>query len=134
MTRYLAAADVMGLNDEILGRMQGISSLLRDENALESAVMRPQMAAYYEGADLVAQTATLIAGIALAHAFVDGNKRAALAAGRVFMTVNGLTFTGDALEMARQIEATVVRSVPLPEALAAFTGWLRARVVARHEM
>ena len=49
MTRYLAAADVMALNDEILTRMQGTPSLLRDENALESAVMRPQMAAHADG-------------------------------------------------------------------------------------
>lgn len=133
MTRYLAAADVMALNDEILTRMQGTPSLLRDENALESAVMRPRMAAHYDGADLVAQTATLMAGIALAHAFVDGNKRTAFAAGRVFMTLNGLTFTGDVLEMARQIEGIVVRSAPLPETLAAFTEWLRERVVVRHE-
>lgn len=133
MTRYLAAADVMALNSEILGRMQGIPSRLRDENALESAVMRPQMAAHYEGADLVAQTATLIAGIALAHAFVDGNKRTAFAAGRVFMSLNELTFTGDVLELAQQIVALVNHSASLREALAAFTEWLRERVVARHE-
>ncbi len=130
-SRSLAAADVMALNDEILGRMHGTQSLVRDENALESAMMRPQMAAYYEGADLVAQAATLMAGIALAHAFADGNKRTAFAAGRVYMTLNALTFTGDVLELAQQIESIVVRKVPLPEALAAFTDWLRVRVPTR---
>ena len=133
MARYLAAADVMALNSEILGRMQGISSLLRDENALESAVMRPQMAAYYEGADLVAQAATLMAGIALVHAFVDGNKRTAFAAGRVFMSLNELTFTGDVLELAQQIEALVNRPGSLDDAIKRFANWLRARVVARRE-
>lgn len=131
--RYLAAADVMALNSEILGRMQGISSRSRDENALESAVMRPRMAAYYEGADLVAQAATLIAGIALAHAFVDGNKRTAFAAGRVFMSLNKMTFTGDILELAQQIEALVNRSGSLRDALDRFTGWLRERVAVRRE-
>ena len=92
-----------------------------------------QMAAHYEGAELVAQTATLMAGIALAHAFVDVNKRTALAACRAFMTLKGLTFTGDVLEMARQIVGIVVRSAQLPETLAAFTEWLRERVVVRHE-
>lgn len=133
MPRYLAAADVMALNSEILGRMQGISSRSCDENALESAVMRLRMAAYYEGVDAVAQAATLIAGIALAHAFVDGNKRTAFAAGRVFMSLNEMTFTGDGLELAQQIEALVNRSGSLRDALDRFTGWLRERVVVRHE-
>ncbi|MFI5271565.1 MAG: Fic family protein [Ktedonobacterales bacterium] len=83
MARYPAAADVMGLNDAILRRMRSASSTARDAKALESASMRPQMAAHYEGADLVSQAATLMADIALAHAFVDGNKRTAFAAGRV---------------------------------------------------
>ena len=51
--------------------------------------MRPRMAAYYEDADLVRQAATLIAGLAYNHAFVDGNKRSAEMAGFVFLRANG---------------------------------------------
>ena len=136
MTRYLAALDVMALNDEIVRRMDGTDSLLRDEGALEGALARPQMAAHYESADLVAQAAILIAGVALAYAFVDGNKRTALAAGDTFLTLNGqrLAFISDAdgLDLGQRIEKLVVNSKRLAEETAELAEWLRKRVVAEH--
>ena len=62
---------------------------LRDEGTLESAVMRPQMAAYYEGADIVRQAALLGVGISQAQAFLDGNKRTAYLALNTFLRMNG---------------------------------------------
>jgi len=77
---YLTVLDVIAMHDELIERTGGAVGL-RDEGALDSAIMRPQMAAYYEEADLVTQAVLLMSGIALAHAFVDGNKRTALASG-----------------------------------------------------
>jgi death-on-curing protein len=125
MTRYLAAADLIAMNDQILQRAGTGTGTLRDLGALESAVMRPQMASHYEDADLVSQTATLIAGVALAHAFIDGNKRTALAAGTTFLLLNGRRRVGDAVDLAQQIEALVSRTGPLGAALIAFAAWLR---------
>ena len=65
------------------------------------------MAAYYEAADLVIQAALLISGIALAHAFLDGNKRTALLAGTTFLDLNGLAIERPPEELGRQIEALV---------------------------
>jgi death on curing protein len=93
MPRYLAAADIMAMNDAIVSRVSSRTSVVRDAGALESAVMRPQMAAHYEAADLVAQAATLMAGITLARAFLDGNKRTAVAAGAAFLYLNGFMIT-----------------------------------------
>lgn len=116
------------MNDQILQRAGTGTGSVRDMGALESAVMRPQMAAHYAGADLVAQMATLVAGVALAHAYVDGNKRTALAAGTTVLLLNGRRYVGDAVELAQQIEALVLRTGSLSDALTAFTSWLRPRI------
>lgn len=87
---YPSPLDVIAMHQEIMAQY-GQAALLRDngEGLLESAMMRPQMAAHYEEADLAKQAALLILGIAQAHPFVDGNKRAAFAAGIVFLQLNG---------------------------------------------
>jgi len=127
MYRYITAFDVVAMNEIVMERMGG-SSLLRDENGLESAVMRPQMVAYYEDADLVTQAAVLMAGIALAHAFVDGNKRTALLAGTTFLRLNGQKIVSEPEELGRQIEAIVIRTDSLDQATARFTSWLRTHL------
>ncbi len=50
---------------------------------------RPQHAAHYAGADLAAQAATLLWGIAENQPFVDGNKRTALVVTLTFLELNG---------------------------------------------
>src|SRR5579863_6895459 len=87
---YLSAAEVEELNRMVLrmaGRAQ--SALLRERATLESAVVRPQNAAFYEGADLVTQAALYMVGIAFNHPFIDGNKRTGFLAGVTFLHVNG---------------------------------------------
>lgn len=128
MPRYLAAADIMAMNDAIVSRAGGGTSVVRDGGALESAVMRPQMAAHNEAADLVAQAAPLMAGIALAHAFLDGNKRTAIAAGATFLYLNGFMIASESPALGRQIEALVVRSATIQDALAELTDWLREHI------
>lgn len=125
--RYLSLLDIVAANEKILMRSGG-ESFLRDEGALESAIMRPQMAAYDEEADLVTQTVALVAGIALAHAFIDGNKRTALAAGAIFVQLNGQWIESEPGELGRQIEALVTRPDSLDEATARFVEWLRPRL------
>ncbi len=127
MYHYITAFDVVAMNEIVMERMGG-SSLLRDENGLESAVMRLQMVAYYEDADLVTQAAVLMAGIALAHAFVDGNKRTALLAGTTFLRLNGQKIVSEPEELGRQIEAIVIRTDSLDQATARFTSWLRTHL------
>lgn len=125
--RYLTVLDVIALNDEILRRSGEPPLPVCDEGGLESALMRPQMAAHYENADLITQAAVLIAGVALAHAFVDGNKRTALAAGTVVLALNGLQVASEPGAFGRQIEALVDRSGRLDEATTQFIAWMRPR-------
>lgn len=82
-TRYLSLADVIAIHQFVMERLGSSPAPLRDEGALESAIVRPQMAAYYEGADFVRQCALLAIGISQAQSFVDGNKRTAFAATRL---------------------------------------------------
>ena len=130
MIRYLTVADLIAINGEMLRAMQGGALGVRDEGLLESAALRPRMAAHYEGADLAGQAATLIAGIALAHAFVDGNKRTALLAGAVFLALNGQELTAQPLELAQRIEALVTHSGMLADAIEGFADWIRQHSMA----
>ena len=89
---YLTAGEALAFNREIL-RRAGASvqagAFLRERGLLESAVQRPQNAAYYAGADLITQAALYMVGIALNHPFVDGNKRTGYISGMTFLRVNG---------------------------------------------
>src|SRR5437867_13125939 len=51
--RYLTLADVLALHQAIMERFGLASAPLRDEGSLESAVMRPRMAAYYSEPKIV---------------------------------------------------------------------------------
>jgi prophage maintenance system killer protein len=120
-------AEVIALHDYILTRMGQPVAAVRDEGALAAAVMRPRMVAHYERADLSRQGVVLAAGITAAQAFVDGNKRAALAALDNCWRLNGLVVTPAPLAWARQIEALSVRSGSLAEATDAFEAWIRTQ-------
>jgi len=109
------------------------SAPLRDEGMLESAIMRPRMAAYYSEADIIRQAALLAVGISQAQVFLDGNKRTALLTCDVFLRLNGLAFVGDPLEVALQLVAVAERRSDLEEATAVFEEWLRKQVGPREE-
>lgn len=125
---YLSTLDVEALHVFIMERTGSAPSSLRDRGLLESAVLRPQMAAYYEGADLVRQGALLAISISQAQAFVEGNKRTAFIAADVFWRANGCIYEGDPMDMARRLEAVANRTGSLEDATEAFTAWLRGQV------
>jgi death-on-curing protein len=132
-TRYLSLAEIIAIHERTMQRLGDEPKPLRDEGILESAVMRPQMAAYYEGADIVRQAALLGVGISQAQAFLDGNKRTAYLALNTFLRVNGVTFIGDRLALARQFEQFAERSNEPDAAIDAFEAWLRQYVHPRPE-
>lgn len=66
----------------------GGSHGLRDENALESALVAVENREYYENADLATCAATYAYHLTQAHAFVDGNKRIAAAVSEIFLKLN----------------------------------------------
>ena len=62
---------------------------------------------------------------------MDGNKRTALIVGDTFLRENGYHFTGDFMELAKQIEAVLTRPDSLDQAEARFADWLRPRLQPR---
>ena len=132
-TQYLSLADVIAIHERAMRHLGNEPKPLRAEGILESAVMRPQMAAYYEGADVVRQAALLGVGISQAQAFLDGNKRTAYLALNSFLRMNGLTYIGDRLALARQHERFAERSNEPDGAIDAFEAWLRQYVQPRPE-
>jgi death on curing protein len=132
--RFLSLADVIALHEQMMIATGWSAAPLRagGEGLLESAVMRPQFAAFYEDADLIRQAALLAVGISQAQAFLDGNKRTAFHAAATFLIRNDVDITVlDPLEMAKQLDAVAEREGSLTEATSSFEAWLRRGLEAR---
>lgn len=86
MIDYLTLEDLLEIAE---GAITGAA--VRDLGLLASAAVRPQMSVF--GADayptLAEKAAALMHSIARNHALVDGNKRLAWSATRVFLILNG---------------------------------------------
>jgi death on curing protein len=67
----------------------GEGHFLRDAGLLDSALARPQNAFAYGEEDIVALAVRLLAGVAQAHAFEQGNKRTSFVAMTEFLMING---------------------------------------------
>ena len=77
--------EVIVMHDALIGAFGGIQGI-RDEGALVSALMRPQLG-YYDG--LVPEAAALMESLVNNHPFVDGNKRVAFFVTDAFLRMNG---------------------------------------------
>jgi death on curing protein len=128
MANHLTLADVVAIHAFAMEQFGAAPRPLRDEGALESAIVRTRAAEYYEEADLIRQAALLAIGISQAQAFLDGNKRTAFLAMDTFLELNGLEFIGERLDLARQLEAVAERPGERAAAEADFEAWLRERV------
>src|SRR5712692_1357940 len=128
---YLSLADVLALHQAMMEKFGVGPAPLREEGLLESAIMRPRMAAYYNEVDLIRQAALLAVGISQAQAFLDGNKRTALAACDVFLRLNGITIGGDPIDLALQLEGVAERTDDLEAATDRFESWLRVNTRPR---
>lgn len=126
---WLTETLVLGLHEELIARFGGHAGL-RDRGLLQSALARPRNLLAYGEPALEQLAASYAFGLAQNHPFIDGNKRAALAAIDVFLQLNGYELvapepeavvvirdlaTGeiDEAELAAWIEANVER---LPDA------------------
>lgn len=78
--------------DDMLGLVRALGAgPVRDVGLLDSAAARPRSSAFGEDAypDLATKAAAWLHSIARNHALVDGNKRLAWSAARVFCLLNG---------------------------------------------
>jgi death-on-curing protein len=131
MVEHLTLARVIALHDEAMERTGSAYAPLRDEGLLESAINRPRVAEYYEGADLVRQATLLAIGISQNQPFVDGNKRTAYVSLLAFLRLNNHAFGGKPLDLARQLERVPERTGSLDQATDEFEAWLRDHVIEK---
>ncbi len=112
---------VLAIHDCQLAEYGGIDGV-RDENALESALARPQqLAAYGDVPDLADLAASLAFGLARNHPFSDGNKRTAAVSCETFINLNGQ-------QLSARDEDLFPRYLALAEgelSKEAFAEWLR---------
>jgi death-on-curing protein len=86
--RWLAPPVVFAIHDRQIAQHGGGQGV-RDAGAIESALARPQNLAAYGAPDAAALAAAYAYGLARNHGFVDGNKRVAWIAARLFLADNG---------------------------------------------
>lgn len=99
---------------------------IRDEGALEAALARPQQRHNYEPeSDLATLAAAYAYGVARAHPFNDGNKRAAFLAAMIFLGLNGKDLNATEAEVVQVV--TTLAAGSLGET--ALASWIRERLV-----
>jgi len=93
MTRYLTTADLTAIAHATMGG----KALIRDAGLIDSAAARPRMTTFGEQAypDLHEKAAALLHSVLRNHPLIDGNKRLAWVAARVFLALNGQDFQPD---------------------------------------
>jgi death-on-curing protein len=124
--RWIGAELVYALHDRLIAEHGGPDGL-RDRNALESALARPQNLAAYENPDAASPAAAYAFGVARNHGFLDGNKRTAWVLARLFLADNGFVLSFDAIDAVRTVEALAAGN--LDEAQLA--AWFRARLTPK---
>jgi death-on-curing protein len=89
----------------LIDRFGGLHGV-RDKNAVEAAVFRPQIG-YYNSIE--EEAAALMESLGSSHGFLDGNKRIAFTATDVFLRRNGFYLEVDALEGHEFIDGSMDR-------------------------
>lgn len=104
--RWLTSAAVIAMQQELIARYGGRPGV-RALDSLESALARPQHMVSYKARVTVPELAAAYGwGLLRNHAFIDGNKRIALAAVIVFLELNGFDLTcNEAEETAMVLQA-----------------------------
>jgi len=122
---FLTVGQVLELHSLIIEETGG-SDGLRDANALESAVVQPQMS--FGGSDLyptlVEKAAALSFSLLQNHPFVDGNKRIGFAAAIAFLRANGHDLSGSVDKQERVVLALAAGELSRE----AWTDWVRDHV------
>jgi death on curing protein len=90
--RWLSLQVITAIHEEQIAEHGGASGT-RDSGLIESAIARPMNRANYEKPDTAELSAAYAYALCRNHPFVDGNKRTAYVAARLFMELHGLHLT-----------------------------------------
>ena len=83
--QFLSIEEAIVIHDDQIALFGG-SLGIRDEGALASALLHPQIG-YYDG--LIQEAAAMMENLAINHPFIDENKRVAFAVTDAFLQLNG---------------------------------------------
>lgn len=120
--RWLAPGAIFAIHARQLAEHGGLDGT-RDEGAVESAIARPRTLAEYGQPDVFDLAASYAWGILRNHGFVDGNKRTAWIAARLFLADNGARLSFDKADAVRTVELAAAGQITE----AALAEWFRAR-------
>mgnify|MGYP003597172495 FL=1 len=124
--RWISKQALLLLHAESLAEHGGGQGL-RDEGLLDSALTRPQNLAAYGNPDHAALAASYGLGPAKNHAFVDGNKRAALLATGLFLYLNGWRLTASQADTTLAMLSLAAGELSEDD----FAAWLRRNSAPR---
>lgn len=123
MTDHLTVEDLLEIASGILPEV-----LIRDRGLLASAADRPRTTVFGEDAypTFPLQVAALIHSLARNHPLVDGNKRLAWSAARVFCLLNGQDLTYESVDAAESFVLDIAAGrIDVPEIAEWISGHLR---------
>lgn len=125
--KWIDKRALLQLHHESLAMFGGASGL-RDGGLLDSALARPlNQWQYDKSADLAALAAAYGYGIAKNHAFVDGNKRAALLAIGLFLLINGKRLRADQVDAIHTMLSLAAGTLDEPT----LANWIRKHCSTR---
>jgi death-on-curing protein len=94
---------LFAIHDQLIADHGGLPGI-RDRNAVESAMARPEQLPAYSTPGLADLAAAYAFGLARNHGFMDGNKRVAWMVSRVFLLRNGRDLYFDPHEAIQTME------------------------------
>jgi len=121
---FLNKCEIIAIQERAIDEFGGLHGI-RDEGALESAIIAVENRHHYEEADLIACAATYGYHIAKAHAFIDGNKRTAAAATETFLMVNDLSLEVTNSQFANLFIGLASGDISREDAEALLRSWVR---------
>ncbi len=121
--RWVKLNAVLAIHNRQIAKHGGLRGI-RDPGAVASALARPLNLASYGDPDAAELAAAYAYSIAKNHGFVDGNKRTAWVAARLFLTDNGVSLKVDSQDAIRVMEGVASGRVGETE----LADWFRLRI------
>ena len=108
--RWVGLDVVLAIHDRQLAEHGGLIGV-RDSGMIESALARPINLTRYGDPDAAELAAAYAVGLAKNHAFIDGNKRTAWVAARLFLAENGRRLDFDLQDAVRVMEGVAAGQI-----------------------
>ncbi len=123
--RWVSLEVVLAVHGRQIAEHGGADGI-RDLGLIESALARPANLMSYGDPDAASLAAAYAHGLVPNHGFVDGNKRVAWVAARLFLLANGRKLEFDPFDAIRIMESASAGQVSQEEV----ANWFRARLAA----